>query len=69
MLQWWKVIIVNVARQASKGCGDLIFSSHITFILTFVWTYAVVGRSLLLKAAAFLYAAATALCIIASRKQ
>ena len=32
-------------------------------------TYAVMGHSLLLKAWAFLYAAATALCIIASRKQ
>lgn len=36
-LQWWKVIIVDVARQASKGCGDLIFSSHITFLFTFCW--------------------------------
>lgn len=24
--QWWQVIFVNVLRQASKGCGDLIFS-------------------------------------------
>lgn len=65
---WWKVIIVDVARQASKGCGDLIFSSHLTFLLTFSWTYACLGHSLLLKAAAFLYTAGTALCIIASRK-
>lgn len=68
-LQWWQVIIVNVARQASKGCGDLIFSSHLTFLLTFTWTYAVLGHSLLLKALWFAYTCATALCIIASRKQ
>ncbi|KAL4447517.1 hypothetical protein ABPG75_004736 [Micractinium tetrahymenae] len=65
---WWQVIIVNVSRQASKGCGDLIFSSHITFLLTFTWTYAVLGHSLLLKALAYAYTCATALCIIASRK-
>ncbi len=68
-LQWWQVIIVNVSRQASKGCGDLIFSSHLTFLLTFTWTYAVLGHSLLLKGLWFLYTCATALCIIASRKQ
>lgn len=44
--QWWRVILVDVTRQASKGCGDLIFSSHITFILTFCWTYAVMGALL-----------------------
>ena len=49
----------------------MISSSPLTSPLSspFAWTYAVVGRSLLLKAAAFLYTAATALCIIASRKQ
>ena len=45
-LQWWQVIIVNVARQASKGCGDLIFSSHLTFMFLFAWTYAVMGALL-----------------------
>ena len=67
--QWWRVIIVNVGRQASKGCGDLIFSSHLTFLLTFAWFYCYMGRYLAFKLYAFAYAAATALCIIASRKQ
>lgn len=40
------MIIVNVARQASKGCGDLIFSSHLTFMFLFAWTYAVMGALL-----------------------
>jgi hypothetical protein len=67
-LQWWRVIIVNVARQASKGCGDLIFSSHLTFMFLFAWTYAVMGRYLLIKIFWFAYVIATALCVIASRK-
>ena len=111
---------MDVSRQASKGCGDLIFSSHLTFIINFCWMYAVMGacgqraRALrpggvggdlagrggllgcpapvsgsgaptplfnkllvtphagqyyLLKIFWFLYTLATALCIIASRKQ
>lgn len=63
------MIIVNVARQASKGCGDLIFSSHLTFLLVFAWTYVRLGRYLSLKLYALCYAAATGLAIIASRKQ
>ena len=34
---------MDVSRQASKGCGDLIFSSHLTFIINFCWMYAVMG--------------------------
>ena len=43
-LDWLKV---DVKRQASQGCGDLIFSSHVTFGLTFtlaIWHYASRGR-------------------------
>lgn len=67
--QWWQVIVVNVARQASKGCGDLIFSSHLTFLLVFAWTYVRIGRYLAIKLYALCYVAATALAIVASRKQ
>lgn len=35
--------------QSSKSCGDLIFSSHITFLLVFMWTYAVMGQYIVLK--------------------
>lgn len=31
---WWQYLIVDVGRQAAHSCGDLIFSSHMTFILT-----------------------------------
>ena len=34
---------LQVVRQSSNSCGDLIFSSHITFLLVFSWTYAVLG--------------------------
>lgn len=33
---WWQHLVVNLGRQTSRSCGDLIFSSHITFILSFV---------------------------------
>jgi hypothetical protein len=33
------VLLVDVARQVNRGCGDLIFSSHVTFTLTMVLTY------------------------------
>lgn len=39
-------------RQASKSCGDLIFSSHTTFLLVFMWTYCVMGKYLVLKVGA-----------------
>lgn len=38
-LDW---LVVNVPRQASHGCGDLVFSSHVTFGLVFaltIWHY------------------------------
>ena len=31
---WWGHALVDVARQAGHGCGDLIFSSHTTFALS-----------------------------------
>lgn len=31
---WTGHFIVDVGRQVSKSCGDLIFSSHTTFMLT-----------------------------------
>ncbi|GAB4822298.1 hypothetical protein N2152v2_009344 [Parachlorella kessleri] len=65
---WWQNIIVNVSRQASHSCGDLIFSSHTTFLLVFMWTYVVMGRYLALKVLACMYVAATSCLIIASRK-
>jgi hypothetical protein len=31
---WWQHLVVDVKRQVANSCGDLIFSSHMTFILT-----------------------------------
>jgi hypothetical protein len=31
---WWQHVVVDVKRQVATSCGDLIFSSHMTFILT-----------------------------------
>lgn len=35
--------------QATHGCGDLIFSSHTTFVLTGVLTYTEYGQTLIIK--------------------
>lgn len=35
--------------QATHGCGDLIFSSHTTFVLTGVLTFTEYGETLLIK--------------------
>jgi hypothetical protein len=38
----WGFLKVDVKRQASQGCGDLVFSSHVTFGLVFalsMWHY------------------------------
>jgi hypothetical protein len=31
---WWQHLVVDVRTQVATSCGDLIFSSHMTFILT-----------------------------------
>jgi hypothetical protein len=36
--------------QATHGCGDLVFSSHTTFVLTGVLTFTEYGETLLIKA-------------------
>jgi hypothetical protein len=44
---WMDWLIVDVKRQASHGCGDLIFSSHVTFGWTFtlaIWHFSSRGR-------------------------
>jgi len=33
---WTGWVVVDVGRQASRGCGDLVFSSHVTWGITFV---------------------------------
>ncbi|KAH7617669.1 putativeceramide inositolphosphotransferase [Nannochloris sp. 'desiccata'] len=65
---WWGHIYVDVGRQATHGCGDLIFSSHTTFVLVGVLTFTEYGETLLIKLIAWIGVAAMGLCIIASRK-
>lgn len=43
---WSGHVIVDVGRQVSKSCGDLIFSSHTTFMLTGVTIHLLDGRRL-----------------------
>lgn len=65
---WWQHIVINLGRQATHGCGDLIFSSHTTFVLVGCLTFTEYGETLLLKVVAWLGVAMMSLCIIASRK-
>jgi sphingomyelin synthase-related protein 1 len=51
---WWGHIVVDLGRQATHGCGDLIFSSHTTFVLVGVLTFTEYGETLLLKVSFFL---------------
>ena len=65
---WWNYILINVVTQASKSCGDLIFSSHCIFVLSFAWMYGHWGRWRVVKVAYWTADAALSLLIIASRK-
>lgn len=65
---WWQYVVINVVTQASKSCGDLIFSSHLTFALTFCSLYTLRGNWMAVKAFWWLAAVALSLLIVASRK-
>lgn len=62
------LILVNVGRAAANGCGDLIFSSHTTFILVGTLTYSEYGSMRIMKVIVWLSALCLSLLIIASRK-
>ena len=49
---WWGHLVVDVGRQSTHGCGDLIFSSHTTFVLVGVLTFTEYGSTLLIKVGA-----------------
>lgn len=65
---WSEHLVVDVSRQLSKSCGDLIFSSHTTFVVLGVMTYLEFGSHRLLKVAAVASGALISVLIIASRK-
>ena len=65
---WWQYVAVNVVTQASKSCGDLIFSSHLTFALSFCILYTLRGNFKIIKIVWWTAAVALSLLIVASRK-
>ncbi|XP_073385247.1 phosphatidylinositol:ceramide inositolphosphotransferase-like [Physcomitrium patens] len=62
------VLLLNFPYGVIYGCGDLIFSSHMTFALTFFHTYLKYGTRQWMKFVAFLAMVAQSLLIIASHK-
>ncbi|KDD72179.1 hypothetical protein H632_c3744p0, partial [Helicosporidium sp. ATCC 50920] len=65
---WWQHVVINVGRQATHGCGDLIFSSHTTFVLVGCLTYTEYGSRRACKLIAWVGVAVLSLCIVASHK-
>jgi len=65
---WTGHIIVDVSRQMSKGCGDLIFSSHTIFLLTGILAYNEYGSWIFTKAIAWVCGCIVSVLIVASRK-
>lgn len=63
-----EVLLINFPRGVVFGCGDLIFSSHMIFILVFVLTYQKYGTQRFIKQLGWLIAVIQSLLIIASRK-
>lgn len=60
--------LVIVPKGVLYGCGDLIFSSHMIFSLTFVRTYQKYGTQRFIKQLAWLLVVIQSLLIVASRK-
>lgn len=65
---WWDHIIVDVKRQSTHGCGDLIFSSHTTFALVGTLTYTEYGTIRAIKLLLWCCMLTLSCLIIASRK-
>jgi hypothetical protein len=63
-----EVLLLNFPYGVIFGCGDLIFSSHMTFALTFFHAYMKYGVRRWIKALAFLVMVALSLLIVASHK-
>ncbi|KAK9815443.1 hypothetical protein WJX72_003721 [[Myrmecia] bisecta] len=66
--QWWGHVVVDVGRQSTHGCGDLIFSSHTTFALVGAMTYFEYGSKKAVKAIVWTAVATLSVLIVASRK-
>ena len=66
--RWYGHLVVDVGEQATKGCGDLIFSSHTTFALVGCLAYQAFGNFEKVKKLLWASAVALSLLIVASRK-
>ncbi|XP_042373683.1 phosphatidylinositol:ceramide inositolphosphotransferase-like isoform X1 [Zingiber officinale] len=64
----YEVLLINFPHGVVYGCGDLIFSSHMIFILVFTITYHKYGSKSLIKFFAWVIAIIQSLLIVASRK-
>ncbi|KAF5750886.1 phosphatidylinositol:ceramide inositolphosphotransferase 1-like [Tripterygium wilfordii] len=62
-----ELLLIN-SHGIVYGCGDLIFSSHMIFILVFVLTYNKYGTKRCIKQLGWLIAMTQSLLIVASRK-
>nr|BCL66178.1 hypothetical protein [Volvox reticuliferus] len=67
-VHWTGHLVVDVGRQVSKSCGDLIFSSHTTFMLTGILAYNEYGSLFFMKAVSWLLGIILSILIVASRK-
>lgn len=65
---WGEHLLVDVKRQVSKSCGDLIFSSHTIFTILGLMTYIEFGAYRLVKAVAVALSVINSFLIVASRK-
>jgi hypothetical protein len=63
-----EVLLLNFPHGVLYGCGDLIFSSHMTFALTFCHTYCKYGTKVWIKRGGWVVMVVLSLLIIASRK-
>jgi hypothetical protein len=61
-------MVVDLGRQTTHGCGDLIFSSHTTFALVGVLTYTEYGGALIVKLVTWVAVFVLSVLIVASRK-
>eukprot|EP00898_Chlorokybus_atmophyticus_P009135 jgi/Chlat1/9222/Chrsp98S08479 len=62
------ILALNLGKTTMFGCGDLIFSSHMTFAITFVLMFNKYASSRVLKHVAWCLAGLLTVLIIASRK-
>ena len=65
---WYGHFVVDVGEQATKGCGDLIFSSHTTFALVGCLAYTAFGNLKAVKKLLWALSLLLSLLIVASRK-